>query len=372
MLVPCPGAFLVTYQAYSVASMADIPALVGAFASNLGWNVDTTVANAPKIKHPTLSGAKQVAFSFVQAHPSNSIDVQSYYDRLLISFVDTTVGTEPTAAVDAPRFYNAATPTIPTTPAPTQLHMFGGTSPDYWLAGVIAFGFNLYRHFYFGYPEKIGNYGNGEIITGSRASSFQSTYSSGAKYHYNNADRLWYPFSAMNGRYTYTSGASANGGVYITHNNIANRWNRFFINSRSLTSRGNSVSACVTTLLNSLSAGTVFGGAMDAVNSGYLYSGDNSLMGGALLVPINLYICNTISGNKVIHPIGRPNGVRLVNVRSLNPEQIVQLGSDQWKVFPIFCRNIADSYLHGPSDTTQPQWGVDENSFIIGQAYKMT
>lgn len=84
-----------------------------------------------------------------------------------------------------------------------------------------------------------------------------------------------------------------------------------------------------------------------------MVNGASALTGRAMLFPCFLYGERT---GGLFNPLGYPPGIRWVNLTLLEPNTVLTIGSDQWKVFPVVRKN---------GSAGQP------NSGTFGYAYKV-
>lgn len=219
--------------------------------------------------------------------------------------------------------------------SPTRLHLFGGVSGAPYIGIAIEFTPGLYRHLYLGYMEKLGSYGGGEIVSGSH----WTKYSSGS-FDYTAWEHR-YPFSGMSGRwpYSYHQGAlravhdDAGGEVYFPN----------YVQSRRDTS-------------NNLVINGILGGFRDNALETALGAGRSPLAGSKLLTPINMF--RVLPANR-FQPLGRPAGVRMIDIADIDPAAPISVGGKTWRCFPVFKKGGTGA-VPGFSD---------ESSYDIGIAY---
>ena len=329
------------YSVSSITTLAEIPALWSAFATAQGFIVDTTSPAQPTVKHPSQAGAEAFKMVVTLAGLNHDVTLSS------VSAVATS-----TAVTRSPILRPSGTTDV--TSIPTKLHLFGGLSPKPYLAGVIEYGYNLYRHFYFGHAEQLSAYDGGEIITGSTQGI--STSYAGYPFHFNNAAHRAFPFGAL----CLHAAPGFNGGMRLTHAGNAVPW-RTFKHSRTMTADN------IDTTFSTDGANIVLGGLGDSVNSGFPLAGKSAFSGANILSPINLYIGKRVSSQQYFQAVGRPAGVRLVNMEDLEPGAEITVGSTVWRVFPVFAKS-SDMYLRTIA-VTGSAYPTANSSWFYGQAY---
>lgn len=336
------------YQLSTVSAMSDIPAIVGTFAQTVGFTVDLTTPSAPIVKHPTDASALSFKLTFESAHPTSSITALTYYDRLV--WTCTTAGPLPAAAY-APRLHSGAA--APTTSVPTQIHLFGALMPAPYIAIVIEFGYNQYRHLYLGHMVKASGYTGGEVISGQSIGTGNSTSSDlnsdPARFYASTCD-LFSGSQSLNSTHC--------GGVRIVHANNATAWRSFYKNS--------TWSAAFETTVASQIASLVIGGYQDPVNYGYAAAGRAPYSAQMTLTPVNLYIGQLVSGFSRFQFVGYPPGIRMALLDGVDPGAEINVGSDVWKVFPALRKTSSGAM---PTGAVSPYWPQAETSAYRGYAY---
>lgn len=356
-----------SYSVSSITSLNDIPALVKTFADTLGFTTSTVSATSITVKHPTYTGA--LVFTVAVANTGSGATLR---ERLAITC--SAAGSTP-AWCESPKLNKTQgnTTAAVSIEQPTKLHLFGmknGSSSDSgktYIAGVVEYGFNLYRHFYLGYAEKITAYDGGEIVTGSAqwpvnidgGTSQSLTFDSPAA---STTVCQAYPFSAAN---TSNETNISNGGMYINHAGNAQPWRKFF----DAYVWGATFDAAFATAGDKI----VMGGFRDCVNGGYMAAGKSAYSGAQVLSPINLLIGKRISSVQYFQAVGRPSGARLVHMEDLDPGSEISIGSAKWRVFPVFSKQSADTITKLSSvSLTNTGFPPSNTSQYVGMAYQVS
>jgi len=224
--------------------------------------------------------------------------------------------------------------------APTRMHLFGGLTPQPFIAAVVEYQPGYFRHLYLGYMEKLGNYTGGEVLCGS------THFISGNGIHYDYNDHH-YLFNGLQNRWV----ANESGGVRLSHAALGGTILAPF---RAAGSRD--------TTASNVTENCVIGGFRDNINDQQIARGSNTFAGVQIFNPVNLYVTRAQSR---YCPIGRPAGVRMVNMTSLDPAAPIVVGNKRWRCFPQF-RKTENITLPNHSSSTLM---TGETSYIIGYAY---
>lgn len=317
------------YSEQVATTNSEIPPLIAAFASARGWTVSGTQITRP-------GGGLPISISAVDS------------DKISISAIGGGGGT-----IKFP-YRNGPSEGSPLIVQPTKIHLFGNETPwdeEPWIAVVVECGYNAYRHIYIGNMEKVGNYTGGEVI-GTNGFREDYRYHSGGNISYN-SDDLRYLFSAYHVEFTDNDC----GGVNIVHADNATNW-RVFNGPANSSPK------------DDFTGDEVLGGAMDSISSGLLHKGISDYAGSNILIPFNLYACDSvgIQDDVRFRPIGYPPGVRMINMQGLDPGQSIQVGNVNWRVFPEFSKRNNTTVPYGTSnpDGYYPPY---ETSFMLGLAY---
>ena len=330
------------YTTHTITSITEIPALWAAFAASVGFTVDTSVAGAPTIKHPSYAGGLPFRMQTNITGMNHEIRVDSATVVTNVSVTRSPI-TNPTLTAGGAF-----------TSLPTKVHFIGSTTGEPFLATVVEYGFNLYRHVFVGYMEKTSAYTGGEVISGSNFITSELT-NANQTYPYNNT-RAWNqpPFCV--------SAALETGGVRVIHANSPNAWRRFI-------ATGTTDNANIQTYARTSIGTTVIGGWRDGINTGYANSGQSNFSSSVILAPVNLYITKDVSGKTAFQHIGRVSGTRMVNVRNIEPGAQVTVGSSNWVAFPVFSKR-SDPFIRQAAIAAGSRWPDINNSSHEGMAYR--
>ncbi len=328
------------YQQTLVTSILDIPAVVAAFAAANGWTVNNSVPNQPVFSHPSEPGALSMRLRATISGVNNQ-------NHRLIWESASGVATS-SATTLSPKLAGSAN--NPVVPAPTSVDMFTGLNPRPYLAVVISYGVNLYRHHYFGFMNNIGGYTGGEVISGSAGSSNFSSLN----LNYLDDDAFKHLFKARHSLNVLAK--SEAGGVRLVHPNNPVPWRVFFSTTNT--------SAPFSNFLGD----EIIGGQGDGYNDNYSARGHNTFAGTAILTPLNLLISRAITSDVRFRPVGNPCGVALVNMRDLQPGQEITMGLETWRVYPMISKR-PETLM--PSTAGQGFYRQFESSVNQGIAYKV-
>ena len=309
------------FSEHVISSITEVPALVASFATARGWGVSGTTIT----------------------RPGGGLDIQitasaTGYDHYLAAAATT-------VATTSARFYSPklrGTVAVPEVSTPSKVYLFGASTPEPFIAVVVEYGVNLYRHLYIGNLVKHSDFVGGECIS---AATPLTTTTSGS-----------YPVSYRTANYLFAGRGRAlaetySGGVRAVHANNPTPWRKFY------------TSTAVTPLTSLDNTGAI-GGFTDDVNDGYLARGKAAYAGVQILVPINLYAPVPITGDTLFAPLGYPAGIRMVNMQDIDPNYTFLIGSQTWRCFPVFTKSSAQSVSKDPDG-----WADAESSYWVGYAY---
>lgn len=336
------------YEAHAITEVTDVPTLVGSFAAAIGFETDLTVPTQPVITRPQGFGSNSSSNSaeFMEDALQWRITaaVAGSTRTVRCEVYDESSNSAVAAVVNS--YAEIISPITPTVKQPTTLHLVGGLLPEPFIAVVLEYPNGEYRHLYIGHMEKIGDYQGGEVIAANSGPGSSNT----ENISYRDTAHMHYLFGA----YQTRRAEGASGGVHVSHADNADPWRTF---------RG---ASGVTNPYVSFPTGAAIGGFNDAINDGYLARARSQFAGQQVLVPINLYVNENIIGDTIMHPIGRPAGVRLVNMQDLQPNQEIVVGGLLWRVFPSHSRRFQKTM---PKTGSGAQFRDYESSYYVGYAY---
>lgn len=324
------------YVEQAVASITDIPAAVAAIAATAGWSVAGTVLTRAEggisVKlEAFITGSGTTALHELRATPQS--------------------GTTKYTRTYSPRFEGGTgAGGAPLVKVPSKIHVFAGTAGGSYLAIVVEYGYNLYRHMYIGSMAKRGSYTGGEVICANYHQTFGYTFTTDTR-HWTDHKML---FCARQN----IIATDESGWVHVVHADNATYPFRTFRETVSASWEGN---------FGTTYPGAVLGGATDGINAGLHVRGQSTYAGGVILTPINLFTTHLSGADILFRPIGAPLGVRLVNVRDIDPGAAMLLGSTTWRCFPEFSKNV-DPY----SRSLNGKRNAYESSYYAGLAYPET
>jgi len=320
------------YAEHTITTIAEIPALVADFAETLGW-INSGVC---VLQHPDYMGLGPGGLTFTVTGGGNILNVACS-------------GPGNSAYVQAPVL--GAVPG--TSPAPTKLFLIGMMTPEPYIAIVIQFGYNSYRHMYLGFMEKIGDYEGGEIIGGHN----------GPHLAFTGGPLDW---QSRGGVHTLFKGTqsllvnSANcGGVHVDHADNPSHWRHF--RTSGLSSQFFDPA--------SMDGEEAIGGFGDGYNDMFAARGRNNLAGAAVLSPINLFATQPVTSEVRFRPIGRPAGIRLINIANLEPEATTSISTEVWHSFAALSKR-SEITMPSSDGSTLARFRSYESSYHLGYAYR--
>ena len=334
------------YAEHTISDMSEIPALALAFASDLGW-----IVSGSTMRHPNYEGAGPGGLTFTCEHALGT-GVAPGLPPVLNRIMWSCDGPGNSAFAAQPRFSTVEEPAGIFPQAPTKLFLIGMMTPEPYVAMVIEFGYNLYRHLYAGFMEKIGDYSGGEVISGHNCPV--KAY---------NGSLLWCDSAATHGMFRGQKSDVAlradNGGVHCPHADNAADWRSFMSAAYHNNTMDN--------LYDGLEA---VGGFGDGLNDMHVARGLNPISGVAVLAPINLYATQKVLGDVRFRPLGRPAGVRLINIANLPAQAETTISTETWHSFAATSKR--DTAADMPSAYAGFESGLRlfESSYHLGYAYR--
>lgn len=335
------------YSVHTISSITEIPALWAAFASAEGWTVDTSNPNQPVITRTGYPNAMPIRLKATISGNNHDITVDSPTGEVTSASVTRSPVLNPDAVANGQYAV-----------APTKVHFIGRGTSEPFIATVIEYGYNLYRHIYTGYMEKCSSYEGGEVISGSNFMPIgMATSSSTVEFRSRNY---------ISHLFEYVNPASTTlyiGGVRVIHPNNPTPFRRFYANGFTSSIDG---------FANASRNSTVMGGWRDCVNGGYGIVGRSNYSMGAVLSKIRLLITKDQGGVTRFQNIGNVAGIRFINIQDLEPGQQVSTGSKNFIVFPAFSKSTSTSISTASGLSTQAQRRArSETSHYLGYAYEL-
>lgn len=336
------------YVSHAISSLQEVIPLWAAFAAEIGWLVDNSTPGTPTIKHPTYPAAIPIRMRY---------SVNGTYGRRLVvdSPSSDMVGT---AVMPAPILNPTLSNNGVVISTPTKVHFVGSTSGIPYLATIVEFGFNSYRHLYVGYMNKSSDYEGGEVVS----ATFSSETGSGS-----GQLQFWHSQTSSAGLFSATPANNTmqrRGGVRILHANNPTKWREF--RAHTTTSGG------IDNYANETSEITAMGGYLDGPNTGYAIAGKSEYTVSAVVSPIPLLVTTTIGGGRYFRNIGAPAGVRHVNVENFEPGARVVVGTREFIVFPWMSKR-ATPYAQYPTSSVSSDFRFPQQqcSGYLGYAYEI-
>lgn len=336
------------YTTHAISSLQEVVQLWAAFAADCGWIVDNSDPTAPSIKHPTYPSAMPMRLRYA--------DVSAYGKRLVVdsNHPDMTG----TAVTGAPVLNPTASTGGVSVSTPTKVHFIGTASGTPYLATIVEFGFNSYRHLYVGYMNKSSDYEGGEVISGTWSRETGSP--TGSQVGWNAYE------TGATGLFSATAANDTNsrrGGVRVLHPNNPTKWREF---------RATGSGSDFNSYANGTSEITVMGGYLDGANTGYAIAGKSEYTVSAVVSPIPLLVTTTIGGNRYFRNIGSPAGVRHINIENFEPGSLVNVGSREFVVFPWMSKRASPIIQFPPSSVpSTSRFPQNESSGYLGYAYEV-
>lgn len=328
------------YSEHIISQMSDIPTLVHAFASSLGFDVSGTTGN-PIVRHPNYAGAGPGGVAFALSSITSGVNRD-----LRWTAQETISGITPKVTIRAPILATTAAPSTALIQHPQKVYLIGMLTPEPFIAIVTEHGYNLYRHLYLGFMEKIGNYAGGEVISSQNGPSqtfigSSNMFSRTRKNHlFSNAQNFW--------------GDDECGGVRVVHADNSVTWRRFR-NPRGITVPASYI------------GDEVLGGFGDSINDGLIAKGQSQFSGANILAPVNLYTTQPVTGDVRFRAIGKPSGVRFVNNQFIEPRAVLTIGAETWRAFAATSKQNSGSE---PAAGTSSAYRLSESSIYLGYAYR--
>lgn len=322
------------FQEYNISALTDIETLLEGFATDAGWTVGVSSGGLATFTPP--GGAVPIEMQYQQVGTLNNTRQCLFFRMPADAPVITTFISNPRSGTVSG---------APTHTPPTKLSLFGD---ERFLAGVVSYGYNRYRHFYLGVMEHLGDYTGREVISATTA---YDTRTASTSVSFRQSENV-HLFSANHGQQTAPLNLdNLYGGVHIVHADepLGTQY-------RPFTRPANAAS---------FAANFAAGGFKDDVNDAYLARAKSEYAGQHILTPINLFAAQPSNNWKAI---GRPPGIRLVSMEGIEPEQSILVGTKQWRCFPQSTKRLTTT--HAVSDGVIDKFPDDDGSYLVGYAYQ--
>lgn len=332
------------YQEYGITSLSQVVPNAIEFARGVGWHVIGDDA----LQHPNYEGGGPGGLIFRLSYNESGLDRDLIWQCITAPYADRR------AVLRSPILAFPEAPTVGVAQVPTRMFAISMLEPEPYLAIVIEYGYNLYRHLYLGFAEKIGNYRGGEIISASNgpigasiASSSNWTSDASASFLFSAAQRQW--------------AANASGGIHVDHADNANKWRHF---------RRAGIISSTMDLQSTFNAAEAIGGFSDSLNDGYVSKGKNPSAGANILVPINLCAPSPVTGDMRFIPLGSPAGVRMMHIEELEAQAVSEVGGETWYSFAAHRKSAGTSIISPQPTVSSYRYPHIECSYYLGYAYR--
>lgn len=348
----------------ALTNVSDIPPAIAQFAAGCGWIASGASAGNATVRRVPATGAGEPDEGGGSALPwkiqsgefrttssgqgpnpeGTRFDTSADYVRI---FNETATVAAGMALMISPNL-GPADRYNPIIPKPTKLWCFGN-EPDelaQWLGFVVEYGFNQYRHIYIGSLDRAGQYVGGDAISASMASRIPE----------NRSDFTWNCRPLFRGSFSAGIWEPEHRDAAGSVVNLPNGLKRFSMEQGALPQ-------------SRLLADFCFGGLGDGVDDMLVNRGFADFSGEQLLFPINpLYTVQTGIDWRT-RAIGTVRGVRNVNMKNLEPGQLVSVGNYNWRVFPISSKLTRMTDPLEGSEAPTRGWPRFETSGWWGHAY---
>lgn len=315
------------YSTTVVTNIADVITALISFAGSEGWTVGGS-GTVPTFIPP--SGGETVRVQRNLSAPFDGLDIDI-----------------PALGANRARLNNPyidGTGSTPVTPAPSLLHLHGGSEDGVeFIAGIIEFSTVGYRHFYIGGVVPVGTFTGGQVVS--------------ANWHTTSNSSFNYPFDSVLSSKMLFSAVNQGHGLVAADSGFAH-----IVAGAAASVRPNKSGASNTAAAEStLGDNVLIGGATDGPNDALVAWGQVHYASATLLVPVNLYVTEGTPAR--LRPIGRVAGARMVNMTNYDEAQQILLGSDAWRVYPQFKKRASGTITRGSS------YAALESSYFWGMAY---
>lgn len=343
------------YREVACGSIAEVPALIAAFAAELGWQTSNPGGAEPtrQIRRPiepdpgsgqpdsdirtatSVRLAGRVDNSGPAGNAASSLGTTNLHEVRLTTSDDNYAALR--ARTPSPWFSNGDQ-RQPFIPLPTKLHLFGAGLPAPFIHCVIEYSFNLYRHVYVGSLDRTGKQPVCDVV--ATVQGINRRLSNGFNYSYT----AW---AGLFSGWTWTRGSQdfpkANGGLILPGG-----FRPFQIFSGSGSPR-------LSDSAGNPHDNTVWGGAKEGFADTLISHGFSPFSGENILSPINLFTqAGAYGTERRAVPLGAVRGVRNVNMRNLEPGQSIIVGNKRWRVFPQLAKSEDSVTRAGERQPSEP------------------
>lgn len=334
------------YQEYTITSLADVIPIVSSFGATLGYDVVADV-----FRHPNYEGAGPGGPGFKLSSTLVGLNEELIWSCVTGEFVGD-------SRIRSPILSPAlGVPGVRQTP--TKLFLIGMLAPEPYIAIVVQYGYNLYRHLYLGNLEKQGTFTGGAIISAQNGPA--RPINSSSTIYWGNNEYTEYLFSANHYGTAMPGNLRPNaGGVHVIAADNPVPWRQFKM--------GGTTTSTFADIWRNFDGAEALGGLRDSVNDQYVPRGKAALAGANVLVPINIVLPRLITNEVRFKPVGIATGIRMLNIQELESEDTVDIAGDTWYSFPALAKN-AEIYMvaGGVSSNYYRQF---ESSYYFGYAYR--
>lgn len=334
---------------FEVNALSLIPALVAGAARQVGWRADETASGvyftSPNYQGTGQEGGAQFVLNATAASAvDHRLTARLSKDANLFGSIANMQSPVRANADDYRQFARLD---------PTKLYVISMLEPEPFIAIVVEYGYNQFRHLYLGNMERIGQYGGGEVISACNGPNAIRNPNVTSGTYYTAGNNSCYLFSANQQLWSIAS----SGGVNIESAENAVPFRVF--RDKGKPTQGVSAN-CDGTM--------AFGGFADNYNDAYVQKGLSSIAGATVFTPCNLVLDRIGSEGVNFIPIGHPSGVRMVNLANSDAQYTTEIGTERWHVFAALRRR--NDIRHTYQNINQSRWPVEETSYYLGYAYR--
>lgn len=234
----------------------------------------------------------------------------------------------------------------------SRLFLHGGASPEPWSLITFETAPGFFHHMYFGFVEKLGSYDGGAIVSGTNSETiYRSNYTDfndwcdSATGSVQNRS----PVFLFGGASSASSAqVESSGGIEIVSPEAPYTTYRF---GPYAGAGAPYVGGGFTHAHNLLLAAAEFAGVDGSVNAH----------------PVILHA--QINADRWQTPVACIPGVRMININSLDPAQVISLGGEDYQVFPLCNKHIPFGTAYDPTLAPSPGRYTPGSSYPIRYAW---